>query len=108
MKIPYVVGLGLVLAGTSAGAQSPQPPFPQAQIDKGAEVYATYCVPCHGVAMDYPGGSFDLRTFPPEQFARFANSVTKGKNNMPPWGDMLQGGDIEALWAYVMGGEGRK
>jgi hypothetical protein len=40
--------------------------------------------------MDYPGGSFDLRRFPPAQFARFANSVSKGKNNMPPWGEVLQ------------------
>jgi hypothetical protein len=28
-------------------------------------------------------GSFDLRTFPPGQFERFATSVIKGKNNMP-------------------------
>jgi hypothetical protein len=58
--------------------------------------------------MDYPGGSFDLRRFPPAQFARFANSVSKGKNNMPPWGEVLQTGDVEALWAYVIGVEGRK
>ena len=49
--------------------------------------------------MDYPGGSFDLRTFPPQQYTRFANSVSKGKNNMPPWGDLLQPADVEALWA---------
>ncbi len=72
---------------------------------RGAEVYATYCVTCHGWQMDYPGGSFDLRTFPSGQFERFANSVIKGKNNMPPWGEVLQPGDIEALWAYVMAGE---
>ena len=55
--------------------------------------------------MDYPGGSFDLRTFPREQYARFANSVSKGKNNMPPWGEVLQPGDLEALWAYVVRGK---
>jgi hypothetical protein len=55
--------------------------------------------------MDYPGGSFDLRAFPREQYARFANSVSKGKNNMPPWGEVLQSGDLEALWAYVVAGE---
>ena len=27
-------------------------------------------------------------------------SVTNGKNNMPPWGDVLKPNDIEALWAY--------
>ena len=107
MKFFNVVGLSLVLACTSAEAQNPQP-FPQEQIDKGAEAYSTYCVPCHGTRMDYPGGSFDLRTFPPQQYARFENSVIKGKNNMPPWGDVLQGADVEALWAYVVAGEGKK
>ena len=58
--------------------------------------------------MDYPGGSFDLRTFPPGQYARFAGSVTKGKNNMPPWGEVLSPDDLEALWAYVVAGEKQK
>jgi mono/diheme cytochrome c family protein len=107
MKICNFVSLSLVLAGTSAEAQNPEL-FPQEQIDKGAEVYSTYCVPCHGTRMDYPGGSFDLRTFPPQQYARFANSVIKGKNNMPPWSDVLQPADVEALWAYVVAGEGKK
>jgi mono/diheme cytochrome c family protein len=100
-------GLGLVLAcaalASHTGAEAQ--PFPPEQISRGAEVYATYCVACHGWQLDYPGGSFDLRTFPPGQFERFANSVIRGKNNMPPWGEVLQPGDIEALWAYVMAGE---
>src|SRR5882672_10675435 len=79
MRVLDVLSLSLVLACTTAEAQDPQS-FPREQIDKGAEVYSTYCVPCHGAAMDYPGGSFDLRTFPPQQYARFANSVTRGKN----------------------------
>jgi mono/diheme cytochrome c family protein len=108
MKVQIVIGVvgafsGLVLFGTSAGAQTA--PFPKAQIDKGAETFATYCSPCHGTRMEYPGGSFDLRIFPPDQHSRFVNSVTKGKNNMPPWGDLFQADDIEALWAYVMAGE---
>ena len=109
MKAFYVFGLSLVFVGTSAGAQeSQQPQFPQEQIDRGADIYSTYCVPCHGPRMDYPGGSFDLRTFPPQQYTRFANSVSNGKNNMPPWGDLLQPADVEALWAYVVAGERKK
>ena len=107
MKGLSVWGFSLVLLCTSAEAQDPKA-FPREQIDKGAEVYSIYCVPCHGAAMDYPGGSFDLRMFPREQYARFANSVSKGKNNMPPWGEVLQPGDLEALWAYVVAGESRK
>jgi mono/diheme cytochrome c family protein len=30
--------------------------------------------------------------------------VTNGKNQMPPWGDMLKGDELEALWAYVTTG----
>ena len=109
MRLLQVIGLGLVLAGTSAEAQDPgQRQFAQAQIDQGGQVYLTYCMPCHGHQMDYPGGSFDLRTFPPGQYARFAGSVTKGKNNMPPWGEVLAPGDLEALWAYVIAGEKQK
>jgi mono/diheme cytochrome c family protein len=104
MKVWSVWSLSLVLLCTGAEAQDPKT-FPREQIDKGAEVYSIYCVPCHGAAMDHPGGSFDLRTFPREQYARFANSVSKGKNNMPPWGEVLQRGDLEALWAYVVAGE---
>ena len=36
---------------------------------------------------------------------RFVNSVTRGKNQMPPWGDFFKPEQLEALWAYVMAGE---
>ena len=100
MKIWNALCLSLVLVCTSAEAQEPRV-FQQELIDKGAEVYSIYCVPCHGAAMDYPGGSFDLRTFPREQYARFASSVTKGKNNMPPWKDILSDQEITEIWAFV-------
>jgi mono/diheme cytochrome c family protein len=32
-------------------------------------------------------------------------TVANGKRNMPPWDDVLDPDDIEALWAYVIGGE---
>jgi mono/diheme cytochrome c family protein len=31
--------------------------------------------------------------------------VTNGRNNMPPWGDVLNPEDVEALWAYFSTGE---
>jgi mono/diheme cytochrome c family protein len=30
--------------------------------------------------------------------------VTRGKNQMPPWGDLLKPDEVEALWAYVAAG----
>ena len=79
--------------------------FPPAQIRKGSDIYAQNCSPCHGARMLDPNAAFDLRKFPPAEKNRFVNSVTRGKNQMPPWGDLLQADDIEALWAYIMAGE---
>ena len=61
--------------------------------------------PCHGAQMKDPESAFNLRKFPPEQRERFNTSVTRGKNQMPPWGDMLAPGDLDSLWAYVIAGE---
>jgi len=79
--------------------------FPKEQIAAGAELYATNCSPCHGTRMLDPEGAFNLRNFPPDQHDRFVNSVTRGKNQMPPWGDFFKPEQIEALWAYVVAGE---
>lgn len=106
MRLLNVMTLGLMLLCTNAEAQGPDPAGLTAdKIKSGSDLYTTYCTPCHGPQMQYPGGSFDLRTFPPGQFARFEASVVRGKNNMPPWGEVLQPGDLEALWAYVIAGE---
>jgi mono/diheme cytochrome c family protein len=52
-----------------------------------------------------PQGAFDLRIFPRDDKPRFLTSVSKGKNQMPPWGGLLSVEEIEALWAYVIAGE---
>jgi cytochrome c6 len=79
--------------------------FPKEQIAAGAELYATNCSPCHGARMLDPEAAFNLRKFPADQHDRFVNSVTRGKNQMPPWGDFFKPEQIEALWAYVVAGE---
>jgi mono/diheme cytochrome c family protein len=99
-----VVGLVSLLIGTSAIAQAP-PSFPKEQVVAGAELYAVNCSPCHGARMLDTGAAFNLRKFPPDQRERFVNSVTRGKNQMPPWGDFFKPDQLEALWAYVMAGE---
>ncbi len=79
--------------------------FPLQQIATGAEIFARNCSPCHGPRMQDPESAFDLRKFPSGEHDRFVRSVTNGKNQMPPWGDLLKSDDIEALWAYVTMGE---
>ena len=100
------VGLSISVAlfFMSTLAQS-QESFPTEQIAAGAEIYAVNCSPCHGARMLDLGSAFNLRKFPPDQRDRFVNSVTRGKNQMPPWGDFFKPDQLEALWAYVTAGE---
>lgn len=86
-------------------AAAQQATFPPQQVRRGGEVYSLNCSPCHGPRLHGEESAFDLRTFPPEQRERFVTSVTRGKNQMPPWGGLLKPDDIEALWAYVVAGE---
>ena len=95
----------LATAATIAWAQNPAEHFAPERIRTGASIYAQNCAPCHGPNMKNPEVPVDLRKFPSDQKSRFLTSVAKGKNQMPPWGDILKGDDIEALWAYVMAGE---
>jgi mono/diheme cytochrome c family protein len=97
-------GLGLAAACAGAAAQ----PFPAEQIKQGAELYETHCQTCHGPRLANPPWAADLRQFPREDHARFVDTVTYGRRGMPPWEDVLKPEDIEALWAYVVAGEGRK
>ena len=96
----------VVLAGAlTQVAQAQEVVFTPEQIKKGSAMYAQNCAPCHGPRMADPDSAFDLRKFPRDDRARFVTSVTKGKNSMPPWGDLLKPDDVEALWAYVIAGE---
>jgi mono/diheme cytochrome c family protein len=82
-----------------------QETFPPEQIKRGADIYQQNCSPCHGPQLSGEESAFDLRTFPRNARERFITSVTKGKNQMPPWGGLLKPDEIEALWAYVVAGE---
>ena len=96
--------LSIALAGfvmsVPAGAEEAQS-FSKDQIATGAELYAVNCSPCHGARMQEPGAAFNLRKFPPDQRERFVNSVTRGKNQMPPWKGKLTDEEIDQLWHYI-------
>jgi mono/diheme cytochrome c family protein len=96
------IAAAFLLAATAAAAEET---FTPAQVRLGAEIFERNCAPCHGPRMQDPESAFDLRKFPRNQHDRFVNSVTRGKNQMPPWGDMLKADEVEALWAYVTMGE---
>lgn len=111
MKLAILVPLAalLLVAGGSGYAQDGSAkPFPPEQIRRGATLYSKNCAACHGVHMKGPEWAIDLTTFPRDERARFVDSVTHGKNTMPPWGDVLSQDDIAALWSYVVAGEPAK
>ena len=103
MPVKKLFWLMFALAGASAIAQNA--PITPEQIKTGAEIYATNCATCHGNRMKNPEWAIDLATIPKDDRQRFIQSVTSGKNTMPPWGDVLNSADIEALWAYFSAGE---
>jgi mono/diheme cytochrome c family protein len=108
MRVRLSSAFGLALACASAVAQDAGvKPFAPEQIKKGAEVYETHCQTCHGPRLRNPEWAVDLRKFPRGDHARFVDTVTSGVRNMPPWGDVFKPDDIEALWAYIVAGEGK-
>ena len=65
-------------------------PFAAEQIAAGRAQYDRTCAQCHGRNMVNAGTTvYDLRRFPQDDLARFAASVTNGKNNMPSFKDAL-------------------
>jgi mono/diheme cytochrome c family protein len=94
-----------LLAASIHDSRGDEAPPTHTEFEKGAQLFAQICSHCHGPQMVNPGNvSFDLRKFPHNDAARFFNSVRNGKNNMPPWKDVLQPDEIKAIWAYVRTG----
>lgn len=90
--------LMLALFGAPALAQDTHP-----LVVEGKEAYDFLCSKCHGQAMVNPGtSSYDLRKWPINDRVGFENSVLNGKDAMPAWADILEDGELEALWAYVV------
>jgi len=97
MKSKIVVGLMLIgfcfsfqVFAQDAGA-----------IAVGEKTYQQHCAACHGAQMKNPQWGFDLGKFPRDSKIRFIDSVTYGKNAMPPWEDVLSKDQLEALWSYL-------
>src|SRR4051812_47149104 len=105
MRVFAAASFGLALIGASAGAQELEAQFSPDDIKKGAGLFARHCATCHGTRMRNPQWAVDLRTFPRDAHGRFIDTVANGKRQMPPWDDVLNQEEIEALWAYVAGGE---
>ena len=101
--IAAAVMAAVCLPSGSALAQLPAAhervePTPQA----GRKVYTSFCARCHGINLVVGRSAyFDLRTFPADDKARFLDSVTNGKRQMPAWGGIVRPDQMEAIWAYI-------
>ena len=86
---------------TMPAAAQQQAAIDQALIGPGRTAYAQKCSHCHGPNMVSSGTvAPDLRAFPDDN-ARFTTTVKLGKNNMPPWKDILSDQEITEIWAFV-------
>lgn len=95
------VALALVAAGLASAAWAQGTSQDQAAVEAGETVYNNYCQTCHGDRLVSTGQIFDLRRLAAGDRARFDNSVRNGKNQMPPWKDVLTDAEIDQLWAYI-------
>lgn len=100
--IIFACGTGIYLISASAlVAQDAPSADAQAQIEAGESVYSNNCENCHGDQLVNTGQTFDLRRLTASDRARFDNSVRNGKNQMPPWKDVLSNEEIDQVWSYI-------
>ena len=90
----FAAGVLWLLLATPASAQD--------EVQQGRALYTSYCARCHGVNMVNTGAATDLRKFPKEEQERFERSVNQGVRAMPAWGSILQPGEVQAIWRYVI------
>jgi mono/diheme cytochrome c family protein len=81
-------------------AQTPALPD-TAKIEAGETAYGTYCAPCHGDGLKSTGQFPNLRRLMPNDRAKFDSTVRDGRNQMPPWKDVLSDEQIDQIWAYI-------
>ena len=94
------IGLGAVLwLVPTVSAQNAAPD--KAKIEAGENVYNTYCAVCHGDNLVSTGQFPNLRRLTANDRAKFDTTVRNGRNQMPPWKDVLSDEHIDQLWHYI-------
>ena len=70
-------------------------------LEQGGQLYMQTCLPCHGAdGQGGHGGGAPLSRF--VDLGTVINTVTSGKNNMPPFGNSLTGQQILDVSAYIV------
>jgi mono/diheme cytochrome c family protein len=89
----------LFLSAAAASAQDATVDKPT--VDAGETVYNTYCAVCHGDGLVSTGQFPNLRRLTVGDRAKFDTTVRNGRNQMPPWKDVLSNTEIDQLWAFI-------
>jgi mono/diheme cytochrome c family protein len=92
--------LAQVFLAQVVSAQEPTTPD-KAKIEAGDIVYNTYCAVCHGDNLVSSGQFPNLRRLTANDRAKFDTTVRNGRNQMPPWKDVLSDDKIDQVWAYI-------
>ena len=92
---------------TVAATKPIEPPPPlrasEAQVQRGAQLFAQTCAVCHGQSAI--GGVKDLRHLTADEHARFSDIVIKGTssaNGMASFADILKPSEVDDVHAYVI------
>jgi mono/diheme cytochrome c family protein len=72
-----------------------------AKIEAGETVYNTYCAVCHGDNLVSTGQFPNLRRLTAKDREKFDSTVRNGRNQMPPWKDVVSDPQLDQLWSYI-------
>ena len=89
----------LTLVRGDGSAQDATPD--KAKLEAGETVYNTFCAVCHGDRLVSTGQFPNLRRLTANDRTKFDTTVRNGRNQMPPWKDMLSDAEIDELWVYI-------
>jgi mono/diheme cytochrome c family protein len=95
------IGLGSVLWLMPATPAQETTAADKAKIAAGETVFNTNCAICHGDNLVSSGQFPDLRRLTASDHAKFDTTVHNGRNQMPPWKDVLSDAEIDQIWYYI-------
>jgi mono/diheme cytochrome c family protein len=99
--IRIAIGLGSVLWFMPVARAQETAAADKAKIEAGETVYNTNCAICHGDNLRSSGQFPNLRRLTANDRAKFDTTVRNGRNQMPPWKDVLSDTEIDQIWHYI-------
>jgi mono/diheme cytochrome c family protein len=97
--IGMAIGLGSVLWLMPAAPA--QETADKTKIAAGETAFNTNCAVCHGDNLVSSGQFPDLRRLTANDLVKFDTTVRNGRNQMPPWKDVLSDAEIDQIWHYI-------